>query len=215
MLEPPPETLAVAASYRFDGDFQIGAHALRLQHYDGFSVWDAALICAKVFERRPALLLAQGPNILELGTGTGALGLAAALLGADVLLTDLPAMHETVQLNVQLNTEVIAAAGGAARFVPLDWNCLDLAQLHAYDSVDTMLAADPVWRVEQASTFAKLTQRLLSRFQCRMLLARSDRTCVEEATKALFAAFVFEQLTMEAVDLLHPDLEGLKLPLSG
>eukprot|EP00931_Biecheleriopsis_adriatica_P003587 TRINITY_DN105387_c0_g1_i1.p1 TRINITY_DN105387_c0_g1~~TRINITY_DN105387_c0_g1_i1.p1 ORF type:complete len:255 (+),score=36.56 TRINITY_DN105387_c0_g1_i1:111-875(+) len=231
MFHPPPETLAVAASYKFDGDFSIGCHSLKLMPsqggaallYTGESVWDAALIFAKALGRQPALLLqpcavrqhADVKVVVELGSGTGVLGLAASLLGANVVLTDLEALQLTIEENIQLNLAEISAGGGSARYAQLNWEapCEQLLD-SLRGRVDTVLAADPVWRVDQAVDFARTVRLLLNATPgSRMLLARSDRTCVEEATVALFAALVSEGLAAEALDQAH--LEGLDLPVSG
>mmetsp|Transcript_52388 Transcript_52388/g.170015 ORF Transcript_52388/g.170015 Transcript_52388/m.170015 type:complete len:245 (+) Transcript_52388:36-770(+) len=222
MLAPPPETLAVAASYKFDGDFEIGSRSLRLVDIDGsraleetgVSVWDAALIFAKALGRQPALLFSGSrgphPRVLELGSGTGVLGIAAALLGAEVVLTDLPALAGLAEQNVALNAESIDAAGGSARFGALDWQAPDLERFDG--QVDVLLAADPVWRAEQAPLFAAVVRRVLTANRCRLLLARSDRTCVHEAAEALFEALAAEGLEAEALD--QAMLDSPELPVS-
>jgi hypothetical protein len=60
-------------------------------------------------------------SVLELGSGTGIVGLAAAHLGARVWLTDLPDALPHLSSNVGSNAAGVAAAGGAARVAALDW----------------------------------------------------------------------------------------------
>lgn len=47
----------------------------------------------------------EGKHVLELGAGTGLLGIALSLIGADVVITDqgslVPLMEENVSLNPQ------------------------------------------------------------------------------------------------------------------
>merc|ERR1712117_1014288 len=57
----------------------------------GVVVWDAAIVLAKYLQTVQGQL--QGRSVIELGSGTGVVGLSAAALGASpVLLTDLPAL---------------------------------------------------------------------------------------------------------------------------
>jgi len=71
----------------------------------GLTVWDGAVVLAKYFEQKnekhPELL--KDATVLELGSGTGLVGIALAALGADVTITDLsttiPILHKNVELN--------------------------------------------------------------------------------------------------------------------
>lgn len=54
-----------------------------------------------------------GRRVLELGAGTGALGIAVAALGGDVVLTDLPDVVPLTRQNVQLNTASFSDRGSA------------------------------------------------------------------------------------------------------
>jgi predicted nicotinamide N-methyase len=69
----------------------------------GTELWPAArALVALLEERRP--MLAAAAQVLELGAGTGACGLAAAALGARrVLLTDKPVLLPVMRANVAAN----------------------------------------------------------------------------------------------------------------
>ncbi|CAM9468607.1 unnamed protein product [Phaeothamnion confervicola] len=81
----------------------------------GTTVWDASLILSKYMEVNPSLYgtrKLRGKRVLELGAGCGLAGLAFALQGADVVMTDLPAvipiLEKNATMNVgSLNTEVL------------------------------------------------------------------------------------------------------------
>merc|ERR1711928_175264 len=65
----------------------------------GVVVWDPAIVLAKYLQTVQGQL--QGRSVIELGSGTGVVGLSAAALGASpVLLTDLPALIELIQHNI-------------------------------------------------------------------------------------------------------------------
>merc|ERR1711971_446903 len=73
----------------------------------GVVVWDAAIVLAKFLQTVQAQL--KGRSVIELGSGTGAVGLSAAALGAPpVLLTDLSALQKLIQHNISLNSSVIS-----------------------------------------------------------------------------------------------------------
>ncbi|KII95938.1 hypothetical protein PLICRDRAFT_170534 [Plicaturopsis crispa FD-325 SS-3] len=83
----------------------------------------------------------RGQSVLELGSGTGLVGLVAAVLGASVCITDqamlLDIMHENVTLN---------ALEGAVTVAELNWGEPLPTTLSAkYTSPDVILAADCVY----------------------------------------------------------------------
>jgi len=71
----------------------------------GATVWDAGLVLAKYFENTTTFPVGhfKGKRVLELGAGTGVVGIILAALGAKVLLTDrshlLPLLRENIQTN--------------------------------------------------------------------------------------------------------------------
>lgn len=73
----------------------------------------------------------EGQRVLELGSGTGIVGLVISCLGADVTLTDLDIVLPTLQGNVEKNTELIRSRGGRVPSVKrLEWgNEEDIAGL--------------------------------------------------------------------------------------
>lgn len=62
----------------------------------------------------------SGKRVLDLGTGTGIAGLAAAQCGAkEVILTDRPTLEPLVRSNVEHNSGGFSDAH--VRFEPLEW----------------------------------------------------------------------------------------------
>ncbi|XP_020636384.1 protein N-lysine methyltransferase METTL21A isoform X1 [Pogona vitticeps] len=64
-------------------------------------VWDAAVVLCTFLETGGIDL--QGRSVIELGAGTGLLGIVAVLLGAHVTITDRKAALTLLELNVQAN----------------------------------------------------------------------------------------------------------------
>jgi hypothetical protein len=74
-------------------------------------VWDAAIVLARYLARDLDLRKRFGthPLVLDLGSGTGVVGLAAAALGARVVLTDLPEFLPLIELNVKENEHAMGS----------------------------------------------------------------------------------------------------------
>lgn len=84
-------------------------------------------------------------NILELGSGTGLVGLAAAaILGANVTLTDLPHVIPNLQFNADANASLLALQGGTAHVAPLRWGEADDVDVIVQE-FDLILASDVVY----------------------------------------------------------------------
>jgi hypothetical protein len=66
--------------------------------------------------------LANNNWILELGAGTGVVGLAAAAIWkANVVLTDLPSILPGLAANITANTSLLMQCGGSTSYGYLDW----------------------------------------------------------------------------------------------
>lgn len=94
----------------------------------GLKTWASSYVLAKMWcTLQPSLpssitKTSTTSNILELGAGTGLVGMAAAaVLSANVLLTDLPDIVPNLTHNISANAAAITAKGGSARAAILDW----------------------------------------------------------------------------------------------
>ncbi|XP_015721440.1 protein-lysine methyltransferase METTL21D isoform X2 [Coturnix japonica] len=83
----------------------------------GCVVWDAALVLAKFLETGSFPLSRRA--VLELGSGTGAVGIMAATLGADVTLTDLQELQELLAVNIDNNRHLVTGSVRAESLEPL------------------------------------------------------------------------------------------------
>lgn len=80
----------------------------------------------------------RGKKVIELGAGTGIVGILAALQGGNVTITDLPVALEQIQGNVQANMPV----GGRAQVCALSWG---IDQHEFPGDYDLVLGADIVY----------------------------------------------------------------------
>lgn len=84
-------------------------------------------------------------NILELGSGTGIVGISAAVtLAANVTVTDLPHVLENLNFNADANAQVVARFGGEVHVAPLRWGESDDVALLGRN-VDMVIASDVVY----------------------------------------------------------------------
>ncbi|KAL3131370.1 hypothetical protein ABBQ38_007685 [Trebouxia sp. C0009 RCD-2024] len=75
-----------------------------MENEAGAVVWDAALVLLNYFCKDPTLV--RGKQTIELGAGTGIVGLTAAILGARVVVTDLPKYLAGLERNVQASRQM-------------------------------------------------------------------------------------------------------------
>ncbi|XDV52276.1 hypothetical protein PO909_021027 [Leuciscus waleckii] len=83
------------------------------------SVWDSALHLCQFFEKESLDL--SGKRIIELGAGTGLVGIVAARLGAQVTITDLSLALAQIESNVECNTPLSGWPSVAPAVLPLSW----------------------------------------------------------------------------------------------
>ncbi|CAN6458595.1 unnamed protein product [Victoria cruziana] len=81
----------------------------------GAVMWDSGVVLAKFLEHAvdSSSLDLQGKKAVELGSGCGLVGCIAALLGAKVILTDLPDRLKLLRKNVEVNLHHSQIRGSA------------------------------------------------------------------------------------------------------
>ncbi|KNA20291.1 hypothetical protein SOVF_053480 [Spinacia oleracea] len=212
LLPPPPITTAVAA-----GDPHFRRHHVNSLHTDiisrqlpseglSFQLWPAAttlfslldthllhphLPCHHILHRRRL-------RILELGSGTGLVGItAAAILGADVTVTDLPHVIPNLEFNVLANAEIIAAGGGAVVATELSWGNVDQMKVVGKE-YDVILGSDVVYHDHLYEVLLDTLKYFLVGEEVVFLMAHLKRWKKE-------AAFFKKAKKFFDVDVIHRD----------
>lgn len=85
-------------------------------------MWDSGVVLGKFLEHAvdSGMLVFQGKKVVELGSGCGLVGCIAALLGAQVILTDLPDRMKLLRKNVETNVKE-GNERGSATVRELEW----------------------------------------------------------------------------------------------
>jgi len=165
--EEPAEALRAAAARRLSEQCGVTATAARrrrLELAQGVSVvldepgmtedllgqltWGSSLVLARRLVREPALV--ANKTVLELGAGTGLVGIAAKQVGAQVVhVTDLPEIVPNLARNVEAN-------GGQCAAYALDWAAPVLPPDHPV--FDVCLISDPVYSREHPAMLLRAVE---------------------------------------------------------
>ncbi|KAL3854983.1 hypothetical protein ACJMK2_014215 [Sinanodonta woodiana] len=134
-------------------------------------VWDAAIILCHYQENHPDLV--RGKSVIELGAGSGLVGMVAALLGAKVMVTDRESVMEYLQETIDFNLK------GQGHTVSIETRALDWTKdVETFnETFDVVLGSDLVYIEEAFSDLLKTLNRI-SRADTLILLScriRYDR----------------------------------------
>ena len=147
----------------------------------GFRVWEASSLFVALLRQPSVQAVFAGRSVLELGSGTGFLAMAAASIGAHVLATDTRTVTvESIRPNITRNCSpshwhVISGfeveahrrlGAGSVAAAPLDWNAdarlqLSAAGVSSTFMFDIILAADCIWLLDVAAPFANTLRSLI------------------------------------------------------
>eukprot|EP00457_Paulinella_chromatophora_P007615 gb/GEZN01007639.1/.p1 GENE.gb/GEZN01007639.1/~~gb/GEZN01007639.1/.p1 ORF type:complete len:408 (-),score=71.23 gb/GEZN01007639.1/:229-1452(-) len=140
-----------------------------------------------------------GRRVLELGAGCGLSGIVAATLGAIVTLTDLPAVLDQLQANVQLNIQQVRAGGGALSVYGLDWKETPVLPMHSsFSSASTL-----PFSVSSASSSSSSVDSCSSVFS--ESIAASHSTSVSLPASSVLLPVAPYDLILLADCIYHPD----------
>ncbi|XP_074146835.1 protein N-lysine methyltransferase METTL21D isoform X1 [Sminthopsis crassicaudata] len=189
---------------------------LRLQQYGsggvGCVVWDAAIVLAKYLETQHFSGAIAGTHVLrersvlELGAGTGAVGLMAASLGADVIVTDLEELQDLLKLNIKMNEHLIT---GSVQAKVLKWG---EERKDCFSPPDYILMADCIYYEESLEPLLKTLKDLSGPKTC-IICCYEQRTMGKnpEIERKYFEKFHYGghttllkiQTTRLSVEVLH------------
>lgn len=128
----------------------------------GSKTWASAFLLAKrlvtLKEQLPPLTVTS--RILELGAGTGLVGIAAAVVfDAHVILTDLPEIVPNLDRNIESNKTILQTGNSKANAAILDWSTPELLHADTFElaqnSFPMILAADVIYSPEHATLLVK------------------------------------------------------------
>ncbi|CAN8101390.1 unnamed protein product [Discula destructiva] len=148
------------------------------------------------------------PIVLELGSGTGLLGLAAApIWQAHILLSDLPGIMPNLHHNVEANRSIIEAHGGSVGAGALTWGGeedeIDTVLFPTKNRFSIIIVADPLYNDDHPGLLAgaideqlsldtdaramvmipqrdTTTRKLTTTFRDKMLSRTNSLVCLEE-----------------------------------
>ncbi|KAG9442003.1 hypothetical protein H6P81_017857 [Aristolochia fimbriata] len=169
----------------------------------GAVMWDSGLVLAKFLEHAvdTGMLLLQGKKVVELGAGCGLVGCIAALLGAKVILTDLPDRLKLLKKNVEANVEE-SYSPGEATVAELEWGDDPDCRL-TEPMPDIVLGSDVIYS-EGAVTNLLVTLQQLSTIHTTIILAGELRN---DAVLEYFLELALQDFEVGHVDQTywHPD----------
>lgn len=127
-------------------------------------VWDAAVVLCMYLEAGG--INVQGCSVVELGAGTGLAGIVAALLGADVTVTDRDMAMEFLKSNVHDNLPKELQQKVSVK--PLNWG----TGLEHFSYFDVILGADIIYLEETFQDLLKTIIHLCSEHTVILLSCR-------------------------------------------
>ncbi|XP_058736157.1 uncharacterized protein LOC131608257 [Vicia villosa] len=140
----------------------------------------------------------RNARILELGSGTGIVGIVAAVtLGSNVTLTDLPHVVPNLKFNAEANAAVVGSSGGTVTFAPLRWGHADDVEVIGRE-FDVIVASDVVYHDHLYEPLIETLRLLLIGKKIVFLMAHTKRWKKE-------SVFFNKARKYFLIDVLHVD----------
>ena len=141
--------------------------------------------------------LVKGKKLVELGCGTGVVGITAACLGATVMLTDTASVVPHAQHNVDINTALIKDRGGLAQGAALDWEApCDASPLLGH--WDVVIGADLIYADKDIRLLANTLQTLRQQsMHVDVIIAHKERNV--DITQSMLAELRSQDIVMRVI----------------
>ncbi|OWF49511.1 Protein-lysine methyltransferase METTL21D [Mizuhopecten yessoensis] len=165
----------------------------------GCVVWDAALVMCKYLETADfdGGESWRGLDVVELGAGTGVLGVYAAVYGANVTITDLPEFLPLMNLNIDTNQHHIT---GRAVAQSLQWGEESLGR-----TVEYVLLADCIYYEKSLSPLVESICSLCSDTTVVLCCYEQRTTGNKPELERKFLELMLETFNVEDIPLERQD----------
>lgn len=214
----------ITSSHEQDTTVQVSIHEPALTEDNlGLKTWASSFVFARNWHTlRDRIPLVFGKDedatILELGAGTGLVGIAAAaVLGANVLLTDLPEIVPNLERNIASNKDMIESRKGSARAAMLDWTVPEkiifsketdeskrpLAAEEESSGYPLIVAADPIYSKEHPAW-------LVQTVNCHLAQGPDARVLIQIPIREAYAeerADLKDRMVNIGMELIHEQTE--------
>ncbi|XP_059185532.1 EEF1A lysine methyltransferase 3-like [Centropristis striata] len=157
-------------------------------------VWEAALQLCGYLEQQSVEV--RGQRVIELGAGTGLVGILAARLGAVVTLTDLPLALPQLQANVSANMPSSGWPSSPPSVLPLSWG---EDHMNFPSDWDLVLCADIIYLPE---TYPLLVETLAHLCKSGAVVYLSSKIRKEHQTPRFYEECLLSRFNVE---LVHRD----------
>lgn len=157
---------AMTRSFKISDDLTVSLHEPSLTEDSlGLKTWTSSLLLSRRLVVLSKHVPDGGARILELGSGTGLVGLAAASLWQDqvseVMLTDLPEIVSNLQQNIDLNEHLLPQGSPKVHSRVLDWTDISDIPKDTDQAYPVILSADPIYSAEHPRLLADTVQKWL------------------------------------------------------
>ncbi|CAH2327895.1 Hypothetical predicted protein [Pelobates cultripes] len=166
----------------------------------GCVVWDAAIVLAKYLESPEGPRMKEA-SVLELGSGTGIVGIMAGSLGANVILTDLEELQDLMKMNIDRNADLIT---GSCQAKVLKWG-EDVTEFMPPSNY--ILMADCIYYEESLRPLVKTLKDLASPETCILCCYEQRTTGKNPEIERLFFELMKDNFEIEKVPLDKHDTE--------
>ncbi|XP_029989341.1 EEF1A lysine methyltransferase 3 [Sphaeramia orbicularis] len=164
-------------------------------------VWEAALFLCSYLEEQSVEL--RGKRIIELGSGTGLVGIMAARLGATVTLTDLPVALPQLQANVSANMPSSGWPCASPTVLPLCWG---EDHMNFPSDWDLVLCADIIYLRE---TYPLLVETLAHLCHSGSVVYLSSKMRREHETQTFYEECLPSRFTVKLVQ--HDEKQNINI----